>query len=37
MPSSFPSMLHAAHALADGRTTARELVENALAHIADSQ
>ncbi|GCD75694.1 amidase [Acetobacter pasteurianus NBRC 3299] len=34
MPS-FPSLFHAAQALADGRTTARKLVENALANIAD--
>lgn len=31
----FPSMLDAAQALADGRTTARQLVENALANIAN--
>ncbi|MGD7070889.1 amidase [Acetobacter sp. AAB5] len=35
MSSSFSSMFHAAQALADNRTTARKLVENALANIAE--
>ena len=35
MPSSFSSMFHAAQALADNRTTARKLVENALDNIAE--
>lgn len=35
MLSSFPSLFHAAQALADGRTTARQLIENALANIAE--